>query len=117
MAEFQHRLANAQTKNYGRADAHAAGVLSDVEEAQFVAWSKYQMDLSRVVNAPDFPASAVWPVEPDDDAIHREVDAKRAAAAAAEAAKAEAEQADEADSVDDKVDTDPAPTTDSTRKK
>ncbi|WP_124076282.1 tail fiber assembly protein [Burkholderia gladioli] len=119
MAEFQHRLANAQTKNYGRADAHAAGVLSDVEEAQFVAWSKYQMDLSRVVNAPDFPASAVWPVEPDDDAIRREVDAKRAAAAAAEAAKAEAEQAAQADEtgpVDEAVDADTAPKANSSKK-
>ncbi|MBW5283387.1 tail fiber assembly protein [Burkholderia gladioli] len=123
MAEFQQRLANAQTKNYGRADAHAAGVLSDVEEAQFVAWSKYQMDLSRVVNAPDFPASAVWPDEPDDEAIRRDVDAKRAAAAEAAKAEAEqaeqaaqAEQADEAGPVDDKADTDPAPKVDSSKK-
>nr|WP_244119189.1 tail fiber assembly protein [Burkholderia gladioli] len=79
MAEFQHRLANAQTKNYGRADAHAAGLLTDVEQAQFAAWAKYQMDLVRAVNAPDFPADLTWPDAPDDDAIREQVERETAA--------------------------------------
>ncbi|KVN83418.1 tail fiber assembly protein [Burkholderia ubonensis] len=92
MATFDTLMAAARQKNYGKADAQAAGLLSPVEEAIFKAWAAYQWSLAKVVNAPDFPATTDWPALPDEAAIAAQVDAdERAKVAAAEKAAAEKE--------------------------
>ncbi|VWD62550.1 tail fiber assembly protein [Burkholderia contaminans] len=73
MAEFARRMEIARQANFGKADAYAAGLLSDVEVAIFNAWAAYQMALTRVVSAPDFPVAIIWPTEPDESAIAEEV--------------------------------------------
>jgi hypothetical protein len=92
MAEFDTLMAAARQKNYGKADAQAAGLLSPVEEGIFKAWAAYQWSLVKVVNAPDFPATTDWPPLPDEAAITTQVEADEAAKAEA-AAQAAAEQA------------------------
>ncbi|HWX13106.1 MAG TPA: tail fiber assembly protein [Trinickia sp.] len=64
MAQFERRLAHARMKNAGRADAFAAGLLSDEEAYYFKAWCGYQMALVREVEKPTFPEGVVWPDEP-----------------------------------------------------
>ena len=99
MATFNGKMEIARQANAGKADAYAAGLLSDVEIAVFKAWAAYQMDLVRVLSAPAFPESIDWPEEPDVEAVKAQVLAEQAAAEqlekerAAEAAAAEAEPA------------------------
>lgn len=104
MATFDTLMADARQKNYGKHDAHVAGLLDPFEEALFKAWAAYQWSLSKVVSAPDFPAVLDWPAEPDEAAITARVEAElaeKAAKAAAEKAAAEAaEQAAAASPVD-----------------
>ncbi|WP_338862502.1 tail fiber assembly protein [Mycetohabitans rhizoxinica] len=69
MREFDRRMSEAQAANAGKADAYAAGLLSDEQVALFKAWSHYQMELVRAVNAADFPAHVQWPAPPDEQAI------------------------------------------------
>jgi hypothetical protein len=66
MAEFETRMSRARDMNAGKSDAYASGMLSREESYYFRAWSKYQLDLVRVVQRPDFPASVVWPADPVD---------------------------------------------------
>ena len=78
MAEFDQLMALARAKNAGKADGYAAGLLSPTEAAIFKAWSNYQLDLVRVINAPDFPAVRNWPEQPDEGAIAEAVAASEA---------------------------------------
>lgn len=64
MAEFERRLHLAKSHNVGKADALAAGLLTDEEVYYFKAWSNYQMDLVRTIESPTFPDDFVWPSEP-----------------------------------------------------
>jgi hypothetical protein len=64
MAEFDTRLAHAREINAGKADAHAAGLLSREETYTFLAWSAYQLELVRVIQAAGFPETAQWPDPP-----------------------------------------------------
>lgn len=66
MAEFETRRAVAVQKNFGKADAFAAGMMTLAEEAVFKAWAAYQMALVRLVDSPTFPEGVVWPDEPDE---------------------------------------------------
>jgi hypothetical protein len=99
MAAFNEKMEIARQANAGKADAYAAGLLSDVEVAIFKAWAAYQMDLVRVLSEPTFPERIDWPHEPDVEAVTAKVLAEKAAAEqlekerAAEAAAAEAAQA------------------------
>jgi hypothetical protein len=87
MAEFDRRMARAREANSGKSDAYAAGLLSREEAYYFRAWSKYQLDLVRVVQRPDFPASVDWPADPID---YETASAPAMAEYAARIAKAEA---------------------------
>ncbi|WP_066738199.1 tail fiber assembly protein [Cupriavidus sp. D384] len=69
MAEFDQRMARARKKTAGKADALAAGLLDPVPAALFKAWAAYQMALVTVLDQEFFPASRVWPEEPDEDAV------------------------------------------------
>lgn len=93
MATFDMLMAAARQKNYGKADAHAAGLLGPVEEGIFKAWADYQWSLAKVVNAPDFPATLDWPQVPDEAAITAQVQAEEAAKAEDAAKSAAARQA------------------------
>jgi hypothetical protein len=64
MAEFERRLALARTKNAGKADAIAAGLLNDEEIYYFKAWSAYQMALVSAIEKDTFPDAVEWPPEP-----------------------------------------------------
>ncbi|CBJ40066.1 putative tail fiber assembly protein homolog (plasmid) [Ralstonia solanacearum CMR15] len=85
MREFDLRMASARQANAGRADAYAAGLLSDAEIAVFKAWAIYQMDLVRVVSAASFPDDVQWPAEPDEAAVIEQADGKASAGDAAAA--------------------------------
>ncbi len=87
MREFEERLAVARARNAGKADAYAVGLLDAVGIALFKAWSTYQMDLVRVLEAPGFPAEREWPAAPDESAITLEAEAAEAARLAGEAEK------------------------------
>ncbi|WKZ83948.1 tail fiber assembly protein [Ralstonia pickettii] len=65
MAEFERRMALARSHNVGKADALAAGLLTDEEVYYFKAWSSYQMQLIQVLENPTFPDDVVWPAEPE----------------------------------------------------
>ncbi len=69
MAEYERRMKKAQTANEGKADAMAAGLLTDLDKAIFKAWAMYQLELYRVIHAPDFPETVNWPNEPGEQAI------------------------------------------------
>lgn len=64
MAEFEHRLEVARQANAGKADAYAADLLSPEECDQFRAWSAYQLDLVRAIQADGFPQNVQWPAQP-----------------------------------------------------
>ncbi|TKC83830.1 tail fiber assembly protein [Trinickia terrae] len=66
MAAFEKRRAVAVQKNFGKADAFSAGMMTAAEVAVFKAWAAYQMALVRIVSAPNFPDDVVWPDEPDE---------------------------------------------------
>ncbi|GJH39058.1 tail fiber assembly protein [Paraburkholderia hospita] len=85
MAEFEARMAHARDMNAGKSDAYASGLLSREESYYFRAWSKYQLDLVRVVQRPDFPASVVWPADP---VVYEEASAPAMAEYATRIAKA-----------------------------
>lgn len=74
MAEFERLMKIARKTNFSKADAYAAGLLSEVEIALFKAWATYQMDLVRVVENPDFPSGLEWPAEPDPESIRSQVE-------------------------------------------
>lgn len=80
MAVFNGKMEIARQANAGKADAYAAGLLSDVEIAVFKAWATYQMDLVRALSAPAFPESIDWPHEPDVEAVTANALAEQAAA-------------------------------------
>jgi hypothetical protein len=67
MAEFEGRMTLARVKNAGKADAYAAGLLSDAEIDDFRRWSAYQLALVRVIEQDGFPAAIAWPMAPDAD--------------------------------------------------
>lgn len=98
MDVFNGKMEIARQANAGKADAYAAGLLSDVEIAVFKAWAAYQMDLVRVLSAQIFPENIDWPDEPDVEAVTAKVLSEQAAAEqlekerAAEAAGAEADE-------------------------
>jgi hypothetical protein len=69
MAEFEGRMALARVKNAGKADAYAAGLLSDAEIDDFRRWSAYQLALVRAIEQDGFPDAVVWPTEPDEDPV------------------------------------------------
>ncbi|MCF7695300.1 tail fiber assembly protein [Mycetohabitans sp. B2] len=73
MAEFHIRMAKARAANLGEADALAAGMLSDLDEALFKAWAQYQVTLVNVFDSPNFPQNLVWPEEPDNQKIANEI--------------------------------------------
>ncbi|WP_227461729.1 tail fiber assembly protein [Cupriavidus pauculus] len=73
MAEFSQRVVVAQVKTLGKTDAYQLGLLTPQEVAEYRAWSKYQMALTRVVNGGNFPEDHVWPQEPDEAAIAAEL--------------------------------------------
>lgn len=77
MAEFSRRMEIARQANFGKADAYAAGLLSDVKVAIFKAWAAYQMALVRVPSTVDFPDHITWPEEPDEEAIAKAVEHAR----------------------------------------
>jgi hypothetical protein len=83
MAEFDQRMAVAREKNWGKADAQAAGLLSPLDLGLFKAWAAYGMALVAVVNHPDFPTVADWPAQPDPaevaEQVAREQEEKRLA--------------------------------------
>ncbi|MDY7807764.1 tail fiber assembly protein [Burkholderia stagnalis] len=93
-AEFATRMEKARAANYGKADAMIAGVLTDTEVAIFKAWAAYQVALSRVMGAPDFPKGIAWPNEPDEVAIAAEVEAEAKRREAEAAAQGEAQAAE-----------------------
>ncbi|MDN7430516.1 tail fiber assembly protein [Burkholderia sp. AU45388] len=64
MAEFTSRLERARAINHGKADAYAAGMLTRKEAYSFLAWSSYQLDLVRAIEAKGFPQSVKWPDDP-----------------------------------------------------
>ncbi|KVN10539.1 phage tail protein [Burkholderia stagnalis] len=64
MAEFEARMTHARTRNAGKADAYAASLLSREEVYYFRAWSTYQLDLVRAIQADGFPNAVHWPDEP-----------------------------------------------------
>jgi hypothetical protein len=64
MAEFDMRMTRARTMNVGKADALAAGLLSIEEAYYFRAWSAYQLDLVRAIQAEGFPDVVSWPSDP-----------------------------------------------------
>ncbi|CAE6784603.1 hypothetical protein R69658_04235 [Paraburkholderia aspalathi] len=64
MAEFDRRLALSRSKNAGKADAYAAGLLDDEQIYNFKAWAAYQMALVRVLENDTFPEGVTWPDEP-----------------------------------------------------
>ncbi|WP_269503736.1 tail fiber assembly protein [Burkholderia sp. IMCC1007] len=64
MAEFERRMAIARQANAGKADAYAADLLSREECDKFRAWSAYQLDLVRTIQAKDFPLNVRWPSQP-----------------------------------------------------
>jgi hypothetical protein len=69
MAEFERRMTLARAKNAGKADAYAAGLLSEVEIDRFRLWSAYQLALVRAIEQDGFPDAVVWPTEPDEDPV------------------------------------------------
>jgi hypothetical protein len=64
MAEFDMRMTHARMMNAGKADALAAGLLSIEEAYYFRAWSAYQLDLVRAIQAEGFPDAVSWPSDP-----------------------------------------------------
>ncbi|AJY19141.1 MULTISPECIES: tail fiber assembly protein [Burkholderia] len=80
MAEFERRRAIAVRKNFGKADAFAAGMMTLAEEAVFKAWAAYQMALVRLVDSPTFPDGVVWPDEPDEAQVVAQAEAEADAA-------------------------------------
>ncbi|KUZ98079.1 hypothetical protein WI40_13825 [Burkholderia ubonensis] len=94
-AEFATRMERARAANYGKADAMIAGVLTDTEVAIFKAWAAYQVGLSRIMGAPDFPTGIAWPDEPDEAAIAAEVAAEAQRREAETVALREAEAAED----------------------
>ncbi|NTZ82405.1 tail fiber assembly protein [Burkholderia metallica] len=82
MAEFEKRRAVAAQKNFGKADAFAAGLMTVAEVAVFKAWAAYQMELVRIVSEPTFPEGIVWPAEPDEAVAIAQAEAEAAAAKA-----------------------------------
>jgi hypothetical protein len=64
MAEFDMRMTRARAMNAGKADALAAGLLSIEEAYYFRAWSAYQLDLVRAIQAEGFPDAVSWPSDP-----------------------------------------------------
>ncbi|HDR9048590.1 TPA: tail fiber assembly protein [Burkholderia vietnamiensis] len=64
MVEFESRMARARLMNAGKADAYAAGLLSLEEVYYFRAWSTYQLDLVRAIQADGFPDGVHWPDDP-----------------------------------------------------
>ncbi|MFP4894506.1 tail fiber assembly protein [Paraburkholderia sp. EG304] len=64
MAEFERRLSAARTRNAGKSDALAAGLLDAEQKYYFKEWSAYQMALVRVLELDTFPDAIVWPDEP-----------------------------------------------------
>ncbi|MBU9512186.1 tail fiber assembly protein [Burkholderia multivorans] len=64
MIEFESRMARARQMNAGKADAYAAGLLSVEEAYYFRAWSAYQLDLVRAIQADGFPDALRWPEDP-----------------------------------------------------
>jgi hypothetical protein len=64
MAEFDMRMNRARSMNNGKSDAYAAGLLSVSDAYYFRAWSAYQLDLVRAIQAEGFPDAVNWPAEP-----------------------------------------------------
>lgn len=64
MAEFDIRMLLAKNKNAGKADAYAAGLLSNEEIYTFRQWSTYQLALVRVIEQEAFPEVTLWPEQP-----------------------------------------------------
>ncbi|CAE6848558.1 hypothetical protein R75465_07049 [Paraburkholderia aspalathi] len=64
MGEFDMRMARARTMNTGKADAYAAGMLSQEGAYYFRAWSAYQLDLVRAIEREGFPDAVTWPADP-----------------------------------------------------
>lgn len=64
MAEFEARLNNARTINAGKADAYAAGLLSNEQAYYFRQWAAYQLALTRAIQQEGFPDNVIWPNEP-----------------------------------------------------
>jgi len=64
MAEFDMRMNRARAMNNGKSDAYAAGLLSVSDAYYFRAWSAYQLDLVRAIQAEGFPETVSWPADP-----------------------------------------------------
>ncbi|WP_052494494.1 tail fiber assembly protein [Cupriavidus basilensis] len=64
LAEMERRVIQARQMTAGKADAFAAGLLSDAEVASFKAWAAYQLAVAKVVDQAGYPASIVWPDPP-----------------------------------------------------
>ncbi|WP_230972152.1 tail fiber assembly protein [Burkholderia vietnamiensis] len=80
MADFEARRSVAVQKNFGKADAFAAGMMTLAEQAVFKAWAAYQMALVRLVDSPTFPEGVVWPDEPQEAQVIAQAEAEAAAA-------------------------------------
>ncbi|MBU9163090.1 tail fiber assembly protein [Burkholderia multivorans] len=64
LAEFEARMAKAKSFIDGKANAYAAGELSDEEQYNYRAWSAYADRLTHTLNRETFP-NVVWPEEPE----------------------------------------------------
>ncbi|WP_242540381.1 tail fiber assembly protein [Trinickia mobilis] len=63
MAEFNARMAKARTFTDGKAEAYAAGTLSDRKAYEYCVWSDYETALSLALERDPLPAVR-WPAEP-----------------------------------------------------
>lgn len=64
MAEFSRLMVVARRHTTGRADAYAAGLLSEEQVYIFKAWSAYQMALVAAIERESFPDAVEWPSIP-----------------------------------------------------
>lgn len=107
MAEYTQRAVAAQARTMNKSDSYQLGLMTPAEIAEYRAWTKYQMALTRVLNGENFPEERAWPAEPDAATLaaelkiaeaekaaqdaHDKAVADRAAAEAAEAIRAQEE--------------------------
>ncbi|AOK57815.1 phage tail protein [Burkholderia ubonensis] len=64
LAEYESRMAKAETFTSGKADAHAAGKLSAEDEYNYRVWTAYASQLTRAIDRESFPHAIAWPDEP-----------------------------------------------------
>ncbi|BDD79935.1 hypothetical protein [Burkholderia phage FLC10] len=64
MAEYAARIAKAETFTDGKADAYAAGTLSDEDRYNYQEWTAYAEQCTRALDRETFPNAVAWPDEP-----------------------------------------------------